>query len=413
MADFSVVRLDDMASAGTASTIVEAARRQGMLYLVDHGVDVLEAQVMDLARAFFALPEEQRMEVAAQGAQDSGYRGADPRAQVFSVTRTGGRPHPLFGPIRWPRAPQGFAPVIEAYVDAMYGLAMKVLAAIATGFDLPSAWFLPLFGDDAIQNLQLRCYDARAPHNPMPLDAHSDPPPITLIAQDDLGGLESLSQGRWLPVTPRPRTLVCQFGAMMARWTDDRCPANVHRVRATENTTRFSIVYNLLPRADAVIERLPTCRSAGPSRHAAPAPLDEFLRGHLAYEDRPVPGARDEGELDPALIERCREVVGRDSDGRWSLQHASRAKSGILLRMSAGAKVVELDVSPCEPGGRYYKTSGGLGFSYRGRLHEPETFAVLDRLLPALATTLQAVSSNPRTESPASTMSHNRRMGRD
>jgi isopenicillin N synthase-like dioxygenase len=373
-------------SEPTIATIADAARRHATLYLTRHGAGNEIARAMDATREFFALPLDERMNLAARGAQDCGYRGADRSAQILTLTRTS-EPHPLFGSIRWPVRPAWFQAVIEDFLDRMYRVAIRVLSAIARGLDLAPDYFDSMFGRGAIENLQLRLYDAQAPHNPMPLTAHSDPPPITLIAQDDVGGLDSLSEGSWIPVSPIEGTLVCQFGTMMARWTDDRYPANVHRVRCAEGASRYSLVYNLLPPRDAVIERLSSCRSSSASRYVEPVTLDAFLGANLPMQPPPAK-AKHDGDLDEGMLDGCRLAVQRGSAGLWSLDRASRADAIVTLRLRAGDQPIDLDISRPQQGRRYYRSVGGFGFSYRDSIRDRSLFTTLDRLIPAFAVLL-------------------------
>ncbi len=366
--------------------IDDAARRHGTLYLTEHGAGREIASAMDMNRAFFALPLDERMSIAARGAQDSGYRGTDSSSQILALTRTPAL-HPLFGAIRWPPRPAGLQPVIEAYLDRMYRIATQVLSVVARSLDLAPDHFDAMFGRGAIENLQLRHYDARPPHNPMPLAAHSDPPPITLIAQDDVGGLDSHCEGAWIPVPPLEDALVCQFGTMMARWTDGRYPANVHRVRCAEGASRYSIVYNLLPRRDAVIERLPSCRTNAASSYLEPVTLDEFLGTNLPIHPLP-PSTDDEHPVDERALAGCREAVRGASGGSWSLERASRSGDTVMLQLHAGSQVIDLEMSRVQQGRRYYRSVGGFGFSYRNQVTDPSLVAVLGRLVPSFAALL-------------------------
>jgi len=67
---------------------------------------------------------------------------------------------------------------------------------------------------------------------------HSDYGTITLLFQDDMGGLEVLSDGQWIPATPIPGTVLVNLGDLMQFWTADRYKATVHRVRVPEEETR-------------------------------------------------------------------------------------------------------------------------------------------------------------------------------
>jgi len=67
---------------------------------------------------------------------------------------------------------------------------------------------------------------------------HSDYGTITLLFQDEIGGLEVLSEGRWIPATPIPETVLVNLGDLMQFWTADYYKATIHRVRIPEEETR-------------------------------------------------------------------------------------------------------------------------------------------------------------------------------
>src|SRR4029077_271470 len=96
----------------------------------------------------------------------------------------------------WPARPAGLPDIATRYLDAMYALSMEVLRAVARGLGLDDGFFEPFFGPRAIESLQLHHYDAGpVAARPEFLSSHVDPPAITLIAQDDAGGLESFIAG--------------------------------------------------------------------------------------------------------------------------------------------------------------------------------------------------------------------------
>lgn len=61
--------------------------------------------------------------------------------------------------------------------------------------------------------------------------AHSDYGAITLLLQDDLGGLEVLSRGQWIPAKPIPGTILINLGDLMQFWTSNRYVATVNIIR--------------------------------------------------------------------------------------------------------------------------------------------------------------------------------------
>jgi isopenicillin N synthase-like dioxygenase len=74
--------------------------------------------------------------------------------------------------------------------------------------------------------------------------AHTDWGALTLLTQDDAGGLQVRSQGRWLDVPPLPGAYVVNVGDMMQRWTNDRWTSTLHRVINRHGARdRWSIAY--------------------------------------------------------------------------------------------------------------------------------------------------------------------------
>jgi isopenicillin N synthase-like dioxygenase len=96
------------------------------------------------------------------------------------------------------------------------------------------------------------------------LGHHTDPGAITLLLQDDTGGLqaESLDDG-WIDVPPTAGTVVVNLGDCMQAWTNDRYRAAVHRVLPMTTKRRFSIPYFANPHRDAMVAPLPALSIGG------------------------------------------------------------------------------------------------------------------------------------------------------
>lgn len=94
------------------------------------------------------------------------------------------------------------------------------------------------------------------------LGYHTDPGTITLLLQDDTGGLQTRSRsGEWIDVPPRPGTIVVNLGDAVQVQTNDRWLAAVHRVVPMTQKRRFSVPYFGNPQRGARIEPLPECDS--------------------------------------------------------------------------------------------------------------------------------------------------------
>ena len=86
---------------------------------------------------------------------------------------------------------------------------------------------------------------------------HTDYGLLTILRQDDVGGLqtESVEDG-WIDVPPEPGTIVVNLGDAMQVWTNDTYRAAVHRVTPRYGKPRYSTPYFLNPQADAMLEPL-------------------------------------------------------------------------------------------------------------------------------------------------------------
>lgn len=114
---------------------------------------------------------------------------------------------------------------------------------------------------------------------------HADYGTITLLFQDDMGGLEVLSKGEWIPATPMADTVLVNLGEMMQFWTSDRYTATVHRVRVPEEEIRRklprkSLAFFIQPDDDVVVAPLD-----GSSKYP-PITSTELLQFHLSQTVR-------------------------------------------------------------------------------------------------------------------------------
>jgi isopenicillin N synthase-like dioxygenase len=86
---------------------------------------------------------------------------------------------------------------------------------------------------------------------------HTDYGLLTVLAQDDRGGLQVEGPGGWVEVPPHPGSLVCNLGDMLERLTGGRYRSTPHRVRNVSGADRLSFPFFLDPSWDATVERLP------------------------------------------------------------------------------------------------------------------------------------------------------------
>ena len=86
------------------------------------------------------------------------------------------------------------------------------------------------------------------------VEAHTDPGALTILLQDEVGGLEARNRaGEWIAASPIPYSLVINIGDMMQRWTNGRFVSTPHRVANRTGRGRFSVPFFVNPDYDATI----------------------------------------------------------------------------------------------------------------------------------------------------------------
>jgi isopenicillin N synthase-like dioxygenase len=98
---------------------------------------------------------------------------------------------------------------------------------------------------------------------------HTDAGALTVLMQDDVGGLQVYRDGYWHNVTPVKGAMVINTGDMMQVWSNDEYQAAIHRVLAMSARDRYSLPFFFNPAADARVSPLPSVTSQqNPARYS-------------------------------------------------------------------------------------------------------------------------------------------------
>jgi isopenicillin N synthase-like dioxygenase len=262
---------------GVASAIDAACRTHGFFYVTGHGVpDALQQQLEAAARAFFALPEREKATIAmAHGGR--AWRGwfpfegeltsgrADRKEGVYFGAELDERDArvragtPLHGPNLFPAALPELRTAVLAYLDAMATLGQALLRGMAVALGLDADWFHANLTADPLLLFRIFRYPPEADlHDPnWGVAEHTDYGLLTILRQDDRGGLEVHTPSGWLRAPPRPGAFVCNLGDMLERMTGGRYRSTPHRVRNRSGVDRLSFPFFLDPAWDAEVLPVP------------------------------------------------------------------------------------------------------------------------------------------------------------
>jgi polar amino acid transport system ATP-binding protein len=236
-----------------------ACRMHGFFYVVGHGIDpTLIERLETLSRRFFAQPLQEKMqiEMARGGRAWRGYfpvgneltSGQPDRKEglYLGTELPAGHPlvctgTPVHGPNLFPPI-DGFRATVLDYIDAVTGLGHQLMAAVALSLDLPQDYFASRYTADPLILFRIFNYPAPASSTvgQWGVGEHTDYGLLTMLLQDENGGLEVKSNGRWIDAPPIPGTFVCNIGDMLDRMTRGLYRSNPHRVRASAFNDRLS-----------------------------------------------------------------------------------------------------------------------------------------------------------------------------
>ncbi|TVU46109.1 hypothetical protein EJB05_05627 [Eragrostis curvula] len=253
-----------------APEVGAACREWGFLVVVGHGVPAeTVARASEAQRAFFALPAERKAAVRRVEASPLGYYEAEHTKnvrdwkEVFDFA-----PHELppdavaDGELvlvnRWPDEPPGFREAMEEYGRAMEQLAFKLLELIARSLNLRPDRFHGFFKDQTTF-VRLNHYPpCPNPDLALGVGRHKDSGALTILYQDDVGGLDVLrrSDGDWVRVNPVPNSFVVNLGDITQVWSNDRYESPEHRASVNSEKERFSVGYFFNPATDTMVEPL-------------------------------------------------------------------------------------------------------------------------------------------------------------
>jgi isopenicillin N synthase-like dioxygenase len=255
-----------------AAQIGKACRESGFFYIVSHGVNEgLQDRLRDLSRRFFALDIEIKMQVrmALGGRAWRGYfrvgdeltsgRPDQKEGLYFGAELAADHPlvragTPLHGHNLFPTDPPGFRESILDYMAALTRLGHRLMAGIALSLGLEETYFTDRYTGEPLT--LFRIFNYPPPRDPAlwGVGEHTDYGLLTILLQDDAGGLEVRSQSRWVPAPPVPGSFVCNIGDMLDRMTRGLYRSTPHRVHNPAPRDRLSFPFFFDPNFFAPVQ---------------------------------------------------------------------------------------------------------------------------------------------------------------
>lgn len=262
-----------LALRSLADRVDAALSATGFMAVTNIGITPeLRARAFSSARAFFAAPIAQKVEcIYTDPVTNFGYQ------PVLSETLEPGLPadlkeaftmRDLFATSTrqhtWPSP--DFREIALEFFLACNAAAARILRVIAVALDTEPDFFSARHTGPNITMRYLH-YPATGYEvgdaAQMGAGAHTDYGSITLLFQDEVGGLQlRQGDGSWLDVEPVPGAVNINTGDLMTHWSNGRYLSTEHRVLPRiGHRDRYSIAYFSDPDDNTLVQCLPSCVS--------------------------------------------------------------------------------------------------------------------------------------------------------
>jgi isopenicillin N synthase-like dioxygenase len=280
---------------GELEAVDAACSDHGFFLLEGHGLDDLIERTWQETRRLFAAPAEVKAGLRRSEDQPLGYydRELTKRKRDCKEVFDYMEPSSAVGQRRnrWPEALPGFRETQAEFFAGFSKLAEQTLRLVHTALGASESVASSHAGSALTSTVRLNHYPVG---DPVPADErdalpelgetalghHTDPGVLTLLLQDDTGGLQAHSRDDgWIDVPPRPGTIVVNLADSLQVWTNDRYRAAVHRVVPMTQRERYSIPYFYNPGLEAVIQPIAELGEEGPRYR--PFTWREFIQARV------------------------------------------------------------------------------------------------------------------------------------
>ncbi|PKA54316.1 Naringenin,2-oxoglutarate 3-dioxygenase [Apostasia shenzhenica] len=272
-----------------------AAKDWGFFQVINHGVPAkLLEGIQSAAKGFFALPLEEKRRVKRGEGNPLGYyetehtKNVRDWKEVFdlfvnetaenSATADSGEERTDAIRNRWPDYPPEFRSACEEYAKGLEKLAYQLLELLSLSLGLPANCLNKFFNDHTTR-IRLNHYPpCPKPQLALGVGRHKDGGALTILAQDDVGGLDVRRKrdGEWVRVKPIPNSFIVNVGDIVQVWSNDEYESVEHRVSVNSERERFSIPFFFNPAFETNVRPLEELTS-----DENPAKYEEYNWGHF------------------------------------------------------------------------------------------------------------------------------------
>lgn len=247
--------------------LIEVVKKFGFVYLRNYGISKnLVEKLFALTKEFFDQSIDKKLAVKKSHTTFCGYdallaekltneRPADLK-ESFMIKQNG---------TPWPNEWSEFKEFMQMFHSRCYSLAIEILRSFAIGLDLDQSLFDTKFNNGDCALLRVLHYPPLPDKiEPAQIRAgeHTDYGALTILFQDNIGGLEVQTvDSKWISAPYYEDTVLINVGDVMEMWTNGVLKSTLHRVvnpidDEKKLRSRYSTAFFCDPDLDAEINTI-------------------------------------------------------------------------------------------------------------------------------------------------------------
>ncbi|KAM7507802.1 hypothetical protein LguiA_018255 [Lonicera macranthoides] len=248
----------DMVATKQAANLIRAAcSSHGFFQVINHGVDLrLISIAHDHINGFFKLPMGKKLRAMKKPGSMWGYSGAHverfssnlPWKETLSFGfEENGKDLVVvdFFKSNLGKEFEQTGLVYQKYCESMKKLSLAIMEIIGISLGVDQDYYKEFFTDSSSI---MRCNyypPCQEPGLALGTGPHCDPTSLTILHQDQVGGLQVLVNNKWVSIQPRNDALVAL--------SNGRYKSGVHRAVVNRYKERISLAFFLCPKGDKVV----------------------------------------------------------------------------------------------------------------------------------------------------------------
>ncbi|KAH0641527.1 hypothetical protein KY289_032501 [Solanum tuberosum] len=256
--DFSLLTsIDPHQRSQAINNLNKACQEWGFFMVVNHGIqDSLMKKVIDGTQGFFNLREEEKKEFEGKHVLDpirygTSFNTSKEKAffwrdylKVFV--------HPKF---HSPSKPDRYSDIMWEYCEQVREVTKVILGGISQGLGLEECYLEKTLEMKSGFQIFIANYYPCCPQPELALGMppHSDHGLLTLIIQNQVGGLQVQHQGKWIHVNALPNSLLVNTGDHLEIFSNGKYKSNVHKVVVNNTSPRISVAVAHGPSLEAIV----------------------------------------------------------------------------------------------------------------------------------------------------------------